>query len=127
MTDFTYCIVTTGQRSPFVFCHYDITLEKAIEYAKQQMLERPVEYITIREGITDHNDPIVWDSRQGAKPEPTTTNGALFIKLLREFESAAVAKSWKGGQPPEDHAQIEQDYIKAKAALMNHVCNNIKD
>ena len=127
---YTFAIATRNPKQTFVFCKWFTTVEQAIDYAKGEIKDRSqydVEFILIREGVTNADDPIIWDSRKDLKPEPSVKNGAVFIRLLRQFEKAAVAQSWIGGQAPEDHAQIKQDYIKAKATLMNHVCNNIKD
>lgn len=38
---------------------------------------------------------------------------------VSRFEKAAIAKSWIGSQPPEDHAAIEAEYEKAKTLLLN--------
>ena len=68
---YTFAIATRNPVQTFVFCKWLSDLNQAILYAKEQIKDRQhydVEYILIREGTTDHNDPIVWDSRH--KPEP---------------------------------------------------------
>jgi hypothetical protein len=45
---------------------------------------------------------------------------------LHRFEKAAVAKSWMGSQPPEDHHLIEKEYKQAKENLLKHLNQGVK-
>lgn len=63
---FTFAIVTRNPHQTFVFCKYLPSVKEAIEYAEGEIAERgqyDVEYILIRRGVSNHTDPIVWDSR----------------------------------------------------------------
>lgn len=68
---FTYCISTRNPAQTFVFCKWFTTEELAIQYAMGEIEDRgqyDVEFILIREGTTNADDPIIWDSRN--EPEP---------------------------------------------------------
>ena len=41
------------------------------------------------------------------------------MKLVDDFEQAAVELSWKGSMPPEDHHVIELRYQITKKRLLN--------
>jgi len=41
------------------------------------------------------------------------------MKLVNDFEQAAVELSWKGSQPPEEHHSIELRYQLTKKRLLD--------
>lgn len=52
-------------------------------------------------------------------------------RLMREFEDAAIMKSWKGGRDPETWDDIDREYDRARDNLLNAVvrlrvaCNEV--
>lgn len=51
-----------------------------------------------------------------ARPAP----GELFEQALVKFEEAHDAYVWRGSQPPETHATIEQIYKARRTALVDY-------
>lgn len=45
----------------------------------------------------------------------------VFLRLLTQFENAAIERSWKGGKHPDIHAEIEEAYERKKKALIKYV------
>lgn len=70
---YTYAIATRNPKQTFVFCKWFTTLQQAIDYAIGEVKDRSqydVEFILIREGVTNADDPIIWDSRKDMPKEP---------------------------------------------------------
>ena len=84
-TGYTYEIATSEPADTFVFCKWFTTQQKAIDYAVGELTARSqyvVEFILIREGITNSDDPIIWDSRKNYVPTPMQSPIRLKIEEL---------------------------------------------
>lgn len=42
-------------------------------------------------------------------------------RLLKDFERAAVTQAFKGTCHPNEHEEIENEYKRARIALLNHI------
>ncbi|MNF46483.1 hypothetical protein D3C85_493340 [compost metagenome] len=81
---YTYAIATRNPKQTFVFCKWFTTLQQAIDYAIGEVKDRSqydVEFILIREGVTNTDDPIIWDSRKDM-PKPTNNPWAKTLDQL---------------------------------------------
>lgn len=56
-----------------------------------------------------------------------TFKSIIFMNRLKKYEQAAIARSWKGTRLPEEHAEIDKRYDKAKAAVLSYVLDYIFD
>lgn len=64
---YTYAIATRNPKKTFVFCKWFTNVQLAIDYAIGEVNDRSkydVEFILIREGTNNADDPIIWDSRK---------------------------------------------------------------
>lgn len=67
---YTFAIATRMPKQTFVFCKWLKDLDEAIGYALQELKDRSqydVEFILIRDGVINAEDPVVWDSRDQVK------------------------------------------------------------
>jgi hypothetical protein len=46
---------------------------------------------------------------------------AKSLRLLKRFEEAVDCKVFKGSHPPDEHAQIEAEYVAARKAILAHM------
>lgn len=47
-------------------------------------------------------------------------------KLLKDFEQAAIDKSWKGSMHPDDWDDVEKNYKDAKKKLVRYIGSKIQ-
>lgn len=50
-----------------------------------------------------------------------TFKTSVLLRKITKLEQAAVAQSWAGSCPPEEHEKLDKDYQKARLALINYV------
>lgn len=84
-TGYTYAIATRNPKQTYVFCKWFSSQQKAIDFAVGEIKNRggyDVEFILIREGVTNADDPIIWDSRKNYVPVPVHSPIRLKIEEL---------------------------------------------
>lgn len=104
---FTFCIATRRPKETYVFCKWLADLNEAIAYAQGEINDRSqydVDLILIRDGITDANDPVIWDSRKDMPKEPEvgcnvylTGTEQAWLKAVK-LASAPADESLEDGQ-----------------------------
>jgi len=68
---YTFAVATRNPKQTFVFCKWLGDEQQAIDFAMQELKDRSqydVEYILIRDGVVNAEDPVIWDSRIALKP-----------------------------------------------------------
>lgn len=54
-----------------------------------------------------------------------TFKSSVLLRRIDKLEKAAIERSWKGSQSPEDHEKIEQNYKKARLDLISYVIEHV--
>jgi hypothetical protein len=97
---YTFAIATRNPKQTFVFCKWLGGVQKAIDFAMQELKDRSqydVEYILIRDGVVNADDPIIWDSRTAPKTEVNIWThtpvpaGFPLVEVNARFEKRAAS------------------------------------
>lgn len=97
---YTFAVATRNPKQTFVFCKWLGDAQEAIDFAVQELKDRSqydVDYILIRDGVVNADDPIIWDSRTAPKTavnvwtHTPVPDGFPLVEVNERFEKRAAS------------------------------------